>query len=76
LLHCNHGTGNDFLKWRYEHGLVIWKLEQKAEAISQSIFWDGGSARDILNQCTKDEIDSMYDQVQAYEAAAACVLFF
>ena len=51
-------------------------MEQKAEAISQSIFWDGGSARDILNQCTKDEIDSMYDQVQAYEAAAACVLFF
>jgi len=51
-------------------------MEKKAEEISQSIFWDGGSAKDILDQCTKEEIDSMYDQVQAYEAAAACVLFF
>ncbi len=50
--------------------------DQKAEAIAASIFWDGGSAKDILAHCDDDELDNLYDQVQAYEAATACVLFW
>ena len=50
--------------------------EQKAEAIASSIFWDGGSARDILSQCDDDELDNLYDQIQTYETATACMLFW